>query len=116
MININIFEAASYTNISALKAVMHDNWILKEVRIDYNTLTGIPLENMPEKFPFKAIFYSGDLKIEVRICSLTAGYPGTGPHDLAKILDFLGIQYDKEDIFTKKKRGEDGFIRLTYKC
>lgn len=113
MIKIDINEAGSYYNLEALKKVWHESWKLQNVEVNWNTKE-LPDDRKPETWPFKAIFSDGRDEIIVRIFSLSVGYGGTGPHDLASILEWLGVRYYEDDIFTKRAIGNDGWIRLGY--
>lgn len=117
MIKININEDASYDNLPVLKEILrkHD-WDLKYVSMVYNLSKGLPNVDSPESWPFSAVFDGHGKEVMIRIRTLTVGYGGTGPHDFASILHFLGIQYDEEEIFTKKCMDKDGYIRLHYSC
>ncbi len=112
MIKIDIMEVASYNNLDALKKVWKGSWVLKHVAIKYNT-GGFPNED-PETWPFKATFAEGRDEIVVRIYSLAVGYGGTGPRNLIEILDWLNVKYHEDDIITKKRMDNDGWIRLNY--
>lgn len=115
MIKITINEATSYANLPALKELCRKhNWKLKELNMTYNPSKGLPLNEDVDHWPFKAIFEENDLLYEVSIFTLTVGYSGTGPDDFASILDFLEVPYEEDDIYTKRLRDADGFIRLHY--
>lgn len=113
MIKIDIMEDASYYNLEALKRVWKDSWVLKSVDIKYDT-KGFPEEEKPETWPFKATFMEEQDEIVVRIFSLSVGYCGTGPYDLIAILDWLNVKYHENDIITKRRMDNDGWIRLNY--
>ena len=115
MITINIKEDASYNNLPVLKEILRGrDWKLKEITILYNPARGLPQEECPDKWPFKATFDANDEKLVIRVHSLTVGYRGTGPHDFASILDFFGIKYNEDHIYTKRLMDYDGYIRLCY--
>lgn len=115
MTKILINEPGSYLNLPKLKEICKQhNWTLKEVSINYDTVCGLPFEEETDKWPFKAIFEESGLLYKVCILTLAVGYSGAGPTDLASILDFLNVQYDEKDIYTKRSKGEDDFIRLQY--
>ena len=115
MINIFIQETTTYSNLSALKEILRDrNWELKDVSILYNPARGLPNPSHTDKWPFKANFNINGKEVSIRIFTLTVGYDGTGPHDLASILDFLGVNYTDEEIYTKSQMDYDGYIRLHY--
>lgn len=113
MMEININEAGSYYNLPALKKVWNESWKVEEISIEFDT-NSFPNEKQPDTWPFKAILSDDNDKIIIRIFSLSVGYAGTGPHDLANILDWLKVKYNEDEIFTKIKMGEDGWIRLKY--
>ena len=114
MIRINIDEPASYMNLKALEEIWRESWKLRFISIDYNCRKGLPDKDDIENYPFKAILFAGDDIIVIRIWSLTVGYSGGGPHDTASVLNFFGVRYNEEDIYTKRREGEDGYIRLNY--
>jgi hypothetical protein len=92
---------------------MKDSWVLKEVRMDYNTRK-LPDWNNIETYPVTLVFDDNGCKFEIKIISLSVGYGGSGPTDFAEMLNFFGISYDESDIFTKRRMGDDGWIRLRY--
>ena len=115
MINIFIQENVSYNNLDALKEILRGrNWKLKDVSIIYNPARGLSNPYFIDKWPFKANFDIDGKEVAIWIYTLTVGYGGTGPHDLASILNFLGVSYADEEIFTKRKMDYDGYIRLKY--
>ena len=115
MVTIEIDKDASYENLPVLKMILQDRkWKLKRVSFIYSPSLGLPNKVIPGRWPFEAYFDMSGEEIRVKIYSLTAGYPGTGPHDLLSILDFLGVKYSKEDILTKRKMDCNGVIRLEF--
>ncbi len=112
---IIIKENVSYKNLPILKKIHRDDWTLKEVNITYSPSKGLPSENDTDKYPVKIFFEDKEGEIiVVKIFTLTAGYSGSGPSDLAELLDWLKVKYQEDEIFTKKCVGEDGYIRLNY--
>ena len=115
MINISIKEKASNQNLPTLRGILDGrNWNLKKVSITYNPSRGLPNPFLVDKWPFKAIFEIDGKEVVIWIYSLTVGYGGSGPHDLASILDFLGVAYTDEEVFTTRHMDYDGYIRLNY--
>ena len=115
MITIQINSSASYDNLPVLKEMLQEsNWKLKSISMVYNPAKGLPSMDAPEQWPFLATFDSSGREVLIRIYTLTVGYSGTGPHDFASILDFFGIQYEEDDIYTKRLIDNDGYIRLHY--
>ena len=103
----------SYEVLSDLRKIMKDSWILQEVRMDYDT-RNLPEECIIDSYPVTLIFEEFEKKFAVKILSLSVGYGGSGPHDFSKLLEFFDIQYNEEDIFTKRSMEKDGHIRLVY--
>ena len=116
MIKINIEEPASYMNLRALEEIVKDEWELKNISISYNPSKGLPEKGDYEKYPFKAVLVTEDKQefVIIRIWSLTVGYGGSGPHDTASILEFFGMPYIEEDIYTKRREDRNGNISLNY--
>lgn len=112
MIAINC--SSSDQNIKVLQEIIRKEWILKEVTMCYNPSIGLPVDCSPNDYPFKAVFGTAKGEIVVAIYTLTVGYGGSGPFDFARILDFLEVQYDENDIFSKRREDIDGYIRLKY--
>ncbi len=81
---------------------------ITKIRINYNVYQGLPHEESPEEeWPVKIIIKD----VIIYAHSLTAGYGGTGPHDLCKVLDAAGVVYDKNDILTQRS-AKNGIIYL----
>jgi hypothetical protein len=116
MDRIDIFTATSYDVLPILKRILPPNWKCLSVCIDYNCNTiGASEDDSSEKWPFKATFVNERGKvIELRVFTFAIGYGGTGPHDAAKILQYLGVHYDRDDIFTRCRQSYDGVIHLKY--
>lgn len=116
MIKIDINKSASYDNLPVLKKIFRGvKFRSVAVVMNYNCYNGLPREEDVEKWPFKATLIDDEGETyEVRILSLTAGYGGTGPHDFASILEFFGVPYWGEDIFTKAKMKPNGEIHLEF--
>ena len=115
MKTITILKWASFENLPDFKKLCQKHlWTLKEVTMNYNPSDGLPFRESIENWPFRAVFEENGELIEVRIFSLTVGYRGAGPKDFISILDYLGVSYDENDIYTKRRMGPDGFIRLHY--
>lgn len=114
MNNIILRTSKSHRILPILKKYYRDDWQLKEVRMEYNPTEGLPKTYSYEDFPCKILFDQGGESVEVRIFSLTVGQICDSSHAFANLLDFLGVKYNKEDIYTKKRMESDGCIRLKY--
>ncbi len=114
-IKIEINESSSFKNLPILERLVLDTWRLESLSMKYNPSLGLPSQESKE-YPCKLVFNDSTInsKIEVRIWSLTLGYGGTGPGDFCSILNFLGVDYDEDDIFTKKNLDNDGYINFNF--
>lgn len=115
MTTLALRTAASYDVLPALRRMIKDNWVLKEVRMDYNTRRLPDWDNV-ETYPVTLTFEENGKCFDVKVVALSVGYGGAGPTNFSEVLDYFGITYDEDEIFTKTKMGEDGWIRLRYVC
>ena len=112
---IEIDEAYSYNNLASFCRVLEPQWELREILINFNVSEGIPFSHVPSVYwPFRAIFTDGEYEVHVHIRNLSVGIPSWPTDDLCNILEFLGISYKKEDLYTNKLQQKDGYIRLLY--
>ena len=95
------------------RLVNETNWKFKEIDINYNTRF-FPNYYDVETYPVSIIFERNNEQYAVKIASLSAGYKGPGPTDLVNLLNYFGLEFNEDDIFTKHKMGNDYFIRLHY--
>ena len=116
MTEIYINNHSSDENLTTLKELFRDKkWTSVEIEMIYNPEKGLTWEEDKENWPFYARLVDVDGKIYVvRIYTLTVGYGGSGPHDFASILDFFHIRYYPNEVFTKLRMDENGFIHLKY--
>ena len=118
MKEICIRKYTSFETLSDFKKVIDPCWVLKEAIVNaYTILRSIPThDTAPEYWPFKAIFKdpcTGE-EIRVYVYYVSIGCANSDADDFSKILDFLKIVYNADDIFSNKSKGEDGYIRLHY--
>ena len=112
-ITISIRTSGSADAVRMFKSIINERWKLKEVRMDYNTLC-LPDYDYPDSYPVTVIFSDNNRPFEIKIAALSAGYGGTGPMYFERLLSFLGIEYDEDDFYTKRRIDEEGYIRLRY--
>lgn len=90
MINILIKENTSYGSVKAFKNLMSNfknvEFVKAEVRYDKRHL--LDESDPPENWPLQ-LYTTNNMKISVY--NVTAGYGGTGPHDMKEILDLCGF-------------------------
>lgn len=113
MNTIVLKTATSYEVLPELRRIMKESWKLKEVRMDYNTKR-LPDDWNINSYPVILVFEEAKEEFEVKILSFSVGYGGEGPTDFSRFLEFFEIPYRQEDIFTKKRMGNDEYIRLRY--
>lgn len=113
METIALKTSTSYNVLPKLRKIMNDSWILKKVMVDYDTIS-LPDERNIKSYPVTLIFEESGREFAVKILSLSVGYGGSGPSNFSKLLEYFGISYCEDDIFTKKCKGKDNYIRLTY--
>lgn len=92
MISIVIREGSSERTLEQFKKVietMVPEERIKKVKIFYEKSKGLPAYDCSiEKYP--VIFYT-DMNVSIHLYSLSAGYNGTGPNHLMKILKLAGF-------------------------
>lgn len=115
MKTIALVTSASYDVLDALREILKDTWVLEEVRMDYD-IYHLPDDWNLNTYPVTLVFNDSKTgrKTKVKIFALSVGYGGTGPRNFAELLDFFGIKYEENDIYTKRCVEKDGFIHLKY--
>lgn len=115
MVYVNIIKNASYENLDLIRRFFRGvNFKSVEITMEYDCQRGLPDEKDTKKWPFKAYLVGEKEIYDVQIYNLSVGYGGTGPHDFADILNFFKVPFDEEDVFTKRRMGHDGVIRLKF--
>ena len=114
---MQIIALKTYTSYEVLpkvqRLVNENNWKFKEIFITYNTRF-LPNYDDVETYPVTIIFEKNGEQYAVKIPSLSVGYNGSGPTDLLELLSYFELEFEKNDITTKQKMGNDYFIRLHY--
>lgn len=114
---MEIIPLKTYTSYEVLPQVQRleneNNWNFKEIHMEYNTRF-LPDYDSVETYPVTIVFEKNNKEYAVKIPSLSVGYKGSGPTDFEELLKHFGIKYEKADIITKQKMGNDYFIRLHY--
>lgn len=112
---VEIHEPRLFSKLPELKKILEGHeWKVKSVEILYNPLCMVPNKTYPSKWPFEAHFIVEGEEVRVKIHNIFVGYEGPGPRDLADILDFMGVKYSRDDIFTKNRQNDSGYIHLEY--
>ena len=116
MREFTIHNATSYSNLPEIKSRLElEPMTLREIIVRYNPSKGLPPEEEIDQWPVKMIFLDSQGKFVIfRIWSLNVGYRGTGPSDFEELLKFFNIKYDPDDIYTKQRADDTGYIYLQY--
>ena len=109
---IDILKGGSDQNLAEIIRLT-EGMSLRRITMTWDTCH-LPNEDKPEKWPVKMIFQDGNEKVGIRVMTYSAGYGGQGPRDFSDLLNHYGIEYNEDDLFTKKLAGPDGIIRLSY--
>ena len=97
-------------NFTKMKEQLKDQeFATKQVEIHYH-----PTCSIPNISPFEAVVQVSGREIRFKVPCICVGFDGPGPREVAKVLDFLGVKYSREDIFTDVQRDDSGFIHLAY--
>lgn len=80
----------------------------KRVEIHYN-----PTCSTSRECPFKAVVFVDGKEQLYEVPCISVGFEGPGPRKVADILDFLRLEYRREDIFTDAQRDAFGVIHLS---
>lgn len=102
---MNIITATSYmARDIAINVLRSGHFTTESFIIKYDLGKGLPNPDEIKEDEYPLIIsgrYDG-FPFELRIFCATAGYGGTGPHDMLKILRTAGFPVDEEAILTPK--------------
>lgn len=98
-----IIEAnSSYVAENATIALLKGGFVAKNAIISYNLNHGMPDIKRHNDYPLILEGMLAGYSTRVYVYSVTAGYGGTGPNTLVKILRFAGFEFDEADILTDR--------------
>ena len=99
----------------AVIALLKGGFVAQKAVIHYNLQIGLPFVEEEDFYPLTLFGVVNKwFPISVKVYSVTAGYGGTGPNCLVKILKEAGFEFDPNDILTKQYVQKDGWIHLEY--
>lgn len=108
-----IIEAhSSYVAEDATIALLRGGFIAKKARITYNLKGGLPSLEEYNKYPLILEGSMNNLSADIYVYSVTAGYGGTGPNSLVRILKAAKFKFDPKDILTDRLADNVGQIEL----
>ena len=101
---IVIRKSSSYEMVHEFEKLISSNKIkvgdIQKVKIYYDNRNGLPDSKCSlEKYPVIMDTFDGD---KIYLFSLTAGYGGSGPTDLVKVLNLAGFDFE-EDLILRKR-------------
>ena len=102
---MNIITATSYlARDIAIDVIRSGHFIPDGYKIKYNLGEGLPNpdEMNEEDYPLIITGTYHRSHFELRVFCLTAGYGGSGPHDMLDVLHAIGFPVDEEAILTPK--------------
>lgn len=102
---MNIITATSYmARDIAISVIRSGHFNPERYTIKYNLGKGLPNPDDIKEEDYPLIIsgrYDG-FPFELRVFCLTAGYGGTGPHDMLKVIRTGGFPVDEDAILTPK--------------
>lgn len=114
MSKIIIEATTSYLAEDATIALLKGGFVAQTARISYNLSRGLPLIEKVDEYPLVLEGRMGIYSANIHVYSVTAGYGGSGPHAMAKILKTAGFQFNEDDILSSAKVGINDQIDLVY--
>lgn len=114
MSKIIIEAATSFLAEDATIALLKGGFVAQTARISYNLSRGLPRIESPDEYPLILEGRMGIYSANIHVYSVTAGYGGSGPHCMVKILKAAGFQFDEADILSSTNVGYNDQIDLVY--
>ncbi len=102
---MNILTDTSYlARDIAINVIRSEHFTPEEFTIKYDLSKGLPTPDdmKDDDYPLILKGKYDNYPFELRVFCLTAGYSGTGPHDMLKVLRTAGFPVDEEAILTPK--------------
>lgn len=94
MDNFIIQTSTSYQAADATIALIKAGFKATKAQISYNKRTGLPPIHMVDSYPLTLEGTFNGFPSQIKVWAVTAGYGGSGPHDLLKILKAAGFEID----------------------
>ena len=115
MSRIIIEVTTSYLAEDATIALLKGGFVAQTARISYNLSRGLPRIEKTDEYPLILEGRMGLCSANIHVYSVTAGYGGSGPQAMVKILKAAGFQFDETDILSSAKVEINDQINLVYK-
>ena len=108
-----IIEADStYVAEDSTIALLNGGFVARNARITSNLKKGLPSREQHEEYPLILEGHMKNLPMRVYVYSVTAGYGGTGPNTLVRILRAAKFKFAEKDILTDRLADKFGQIEL----
>ena len=114
MSRIIIEASTSYVAEDSVMSLLKGGFIAETARISYNLSKGLPPEGFTNNYPLILQGTLGRAPVAIHVTSVTAGYGGTGPNTMVRILKAAGFEFDESDILTHKMADSLDNVELTY--
>lgn len=114
MSRIIIEASSSWVAEDSIMDLLKGGFSAKTARISYNLSKGLPPEKDTDKYPLILEGTLGRSPVTIHVTSVTAGYGGTGPNTMVRILRAAGFRFEESDILTNKMADSSDNIELTY--
>ena len=114
MSTIPIVAYTSDEAVRTVRGMLRSGFEAKTARISYNVDKGLPNAEDTENYPLILKGTLNGSSLTVPVYSVTAGYGGTGPNAMVRILNEAGFKFKDSDILTKELVNSDGQIDLFY--
>ena len=108
-----IRSSTSYRASDATIALIKDGFKVTRATIDYNLKKGLPPIQMEDSYPLILEGKYGGFPSKIKVWAVTAGYGGTGPHDLLKILNAAGFEISDTSPFLTNLWARNNRISIT---
>ena len=113
-INIITFTSGDARSL-ALSEISSEEFKPEEFIIQYDKGHGLPnivdsKANVPESYPLTIKGLKNDIPVAIHVYCVTAGYAGTGPHDMLDIVRATGFPIDPDAILTDKWGHHEKFL------
>lgn len=102
MSKIIIAADTSYVAEDSVMALLKAGFTAKKARISYSLTKGLPPIQEIENYPLILEETLCRAPVSIHVTSVTAGYGGTGPNTMVRILKEAGFKFEESYILTDR--------------
>ena len=114
MSRIIIEAGTSFIAEDSVMGLLKGGFTAKTARVSYNLSNGLPREEDTNNYPLILEGTLGRAPVTIHVTSVTAGYGGTGPNTMVRLLKAAGFEFEESDILTDKMADSHDNVELTY--